>query len=111
LLEPEEPDFPEELPELELSSLPVNATGSAISNTMAIIIEAMTPRLVRGLFRILVKREGLLGTSAAAPPALRSASDNIWKWDILWEGLVERERDHDTVYADGPWSWFECRHG
>jgi hypothetical protein len=63
--------------------LPLNATGNAIANTMAIIIEAIMARLVRGLFRILVIRDGLLETSAAAPPALRSSSDSIWKLDIL----------------------------
>lgn len=48
-----------------------------MANTMAIIMEAMIARLVRGLFRILVRSDGLLETSAAAPPALRSSSDNI----------------------------------
>ena len=79
---PEEaPPFdPEELPEFEesLSSLlPVSATGRAMAKTMAMMIEAMIARLVSGLLRILVRRDGLLETSAAAPPALRSSSDNI----------------------------------
>ena len=77
---PEEAPFdPEVLPEFEesLSSLPVSATGRAMANTMAIMIEAMIARLVSGLLRILVRRDGLLETSAAGPPALRSSSDNI----------------------------------
>ena len=74
-----EPEEPEELPEPEPESLslPDNATGNAMANTMAITTKAMTPRVVRGLLRILVKRDGLLETSAAAPPDLRSSSDNI----------------------------------
>jgi hypothetical protein len=78
---PEEPPpfDPEELPEFELSLslLPVSATGNAMASTIAIMIAEMIARLVSGLLRILVRRDGLLETSAATPPALRSSSDNI----------------------------------
>ena len=89
LPEPEpEPVFePEEEPEFESSSLPVKATGMAMARTMAMMIKRMIPKLVRGLDRIRLKKDGLVvAVGPASRPALRSSSDRTWKLDILRYG-------------------------
>jgi hypothetical protein len=87
--EPEpEPVFePEEEPEFESSSFPVRATGMAMARTMAMMIKRMIPKLVRGLDRMRLKKDGLVVVAGpASRPALRSSSDRTWKVDILRYG-------------------------